>query len=206
MFPYNEGKFFGERKNNFLEITDEEREQLICQLLKSGVNENEETVLGGVIVDYAGEKEIDGFLFSYLNFPNVNSDIAQNAGHMNGRNILIDCSDFLEGACCNIIVLNGGTASFNQTQKICDISCHALQSFGWKMIVDNGIYVVNEENEKVIRLERFNGERDMGNNYYCLQSTMQRWVIRNSEYEKMQELCGGIEIKTTVFVETSYAR
>lgn len=206
LFPYNEGKFFGERKNNFLGKADEEKEELICQLLRSGINENEETVLGGVIVDYAGETEIDGFLYSYLNFPNVNSEIAQNAGHMNGRNILIDYSDFFENACCNIIVLNGGTTSFNQSQKICDISYHALQSFGWKIIVDNGIYVVNEENEKVIRLEIFNGERDIGNNYYCLQPNLQRWIIKNSEYKKIQELCGDIEIKKTVFVETSCAR
>lgn len=205
-FPYNEGKFFGEKKNKFIEKVDDEKKQLICQLLELGINENEETVLGGVIVDYVGEKEIDGFLYSYLNFPNVNSKIAQGSGHLNGRNILINNSDFFENYCCNIIVFNGGTASFNQSQKICDISYHALQSFRWKMIVDNGIYVVNEKNEKVIRLEIFSGERDIGNNYYCLQPIMQRWIIKNSEYEKIQDLCGNTEIKKTAFVEISSAQ
>lgn len=203
-YPHNNGKFICENKNKFLEHAD--KEKIIREILEYGIDENEERILGGAIVEYDGEKEIDGFLLSYLDFPNVNQEVAQNAGHMNGRNILSDSVAFFESPNPNITLINGGITRFLQTQKICDISNTALHSFGWRMIVDRGIFVVNEENEKVIRLEIFNGERDMGNRYHCLQPTMQRWIIKNSEYERIQGIYKDFKMKTTVFVEISRVR
>lgn len=76
-----------------------------------------------------------------------------------------------------------------------------MRCFGWKTIVDNGIYAVNKDGEKVVRFEMYNGVRDIGNCYYCLQPVMQRWVIKKSEYERIQELCGKFEIKETMSIE-----
>ena len=206
MFPYNDGKFFNERKEDFLERSDDIQKNYVHQLLNYGINEEEEKLLGGVVVDYMGEREVEGLLCSYLQFPNVNGELAKNSGHMNGRSLLINHVGFNEGTCCNIIIRNGGTASFNLSQKICDISYYAMRCFGWKIIVDNGIYAVNKDGEKVVRFEIYNGVRDIGNRYYCLQPVMQRWVIKKSEYQRIQELCGEFEIKETMSIEVSEAR
>lgn len=125
---------------------------------------------------------------------------------MNGRSILINRAGFNEETCCNIIIRNGGIASFNLSQKICDISYYAMRCFGWKIIVDNGIYAVNKDGEKVVRFEIYNGVRDIGNRYYCLQPVMQRWVIKKSEYKRIQKLCSEFEIKETMSIEVSEAR
>lgn len=207
MFPYNDGKFFNERKEEFLERSDNVQKNYVHQILNYGINEEEEKLLGGVVVDYMGEREIEGLLFSYLQLANAYDDeLAKNSGHMNGRSILINYAGFNEETCCNIIIRNGGTASFNLSQKICDISYYAMRCFGWKTIVDNGIYAVNKDGERVVRFEMYNGVRDIGNRYYCLQPVMQRWVIKKSEYERIQELCGRFEIKETMSIEVSEAR
>lgn len=207
MFPYNDGKFFNERKEEFLERSDDVQKNYVHQILNYGINEEEEKLLGGVVVDYMGEREIEGLLCSYLQLTKACDDeFAKNSGHMNGRSLLINHVGFNEGTCCNIIIRNGGTASFNLSQKICDISYYAMRCFGWKIIVDNGIYAVNKDGEKVVRFEIYNGVRDIGNRYHCLQPVMQRWVIKKSEYERIQKLCGEFEIKETISIEVSEAR
>ena len=207
MFPYNDGKFFNERKEEFLERSDDVQKNYVHQILNYGINEEEEKLLGGVVVDYMGEREIEGLLCSYLQLTKACDDeFAKNSGHMNGRSLLINHVGFNEGICCNIIIRNGGTASFNLSQKICDISYYAMRCFGWKIIVDNGIYAVNKDGEKVVRFEIYNGVRDIGNRYHCLQPVLQRWVIKKSEYKRIQELCGEFEIKETMSIEVSEAR
>lgn len=207
MFPYNDGKFFNVRKEEFLERSDDVQKNYVHQILNYGINEEEEKLLGGVVVDYMGEREIEGLLCSYLQLTKACDDeFAKNSGHMNGRSLLINHVGFNEGTCCNIIIRNGGTASFNLSQKICDISYYAMRCFGWKIIVDNGIYAVNKDGEKVVRFEIYNGVRDIGNRYHCLQPVMQRWVIKKCEYERIQKLCGEFEIKETISIEVSEAR
>lgn len=66
MFPYNDGKFFNERKEEFLERSDDVQKNYVHQILNYGINEEEEKLLGGVVVDYMGEREIEGLLCSYL--------------------------------------------------------------------------------------------------------------------------------------------
>lgn len=72
---------------------------------------------------------------------------------------------------------------------MCMFSQRALNHFGWKIIFDDGLKIVDFNNETMGRFEYYYGLRtDMGNNIYMNQPVIQRWVVTKEAFDKIQSM------------------
>lgn len=207
MFPFKSGRFFEQGVNEFIEEKEEDKKIYIYKLLNKGIDQEEEIVIGGNVIDFNRECELNGYLTTYLKGEGISTIDTQNIGCLNGRTLLINEKDFVGDVYLNLVVRNGGVSSFMNSQLLSTVSQVLMQKFDWMMIVDSGIYIVDNNNEKVIRFENYSGTRShMGNNFKSMQPTLQRWVMKREVYSMLEEKYRGIKLKHSVGVITSECR
>ncbi len=72
---------------------------------------------------------------------------------------------------------------------MCMFSQRALNHFGWEIIFDEGLKIVDSNGEEIGRFEYYYGVRtDMGNNVYMNQSVIQRWVVTKEAFTEIQNM------------------
>ena len=72
---------------------------------------------------------------------------------------------------------------------MCMFSQRALNHFGWKIVFDNGLKIIDSNNEMIGRFEYYYGLRtDMGNSIYMNQPVIQRWVITKEAFTEIQNM------------------
>lgn len=199
-FKYRDGKFFDISFDKFKDLNEFERKRYIKDLLKEGINTEEEILLGGSITEYYSEKEINGFFT--LSFSRDNQyDKYYVDGHINGRTLLLNEEYFFEDKTSSIILKNGGLVNFHNDNLLCSISKYFMDKFEWKIYVDDEIYICNKDNEKVIRFEWINGNKDMFNRINVNQPQMQRWIITNKEYDRILNIMKDSEIIEKISID-----
>ena len=76
--------------------------------------------------------------------------------------------------------------SFKGSDIMCMLSQRALNQFGWKIIFDDGLKIVDSNGEMIGRFEYYYGLRtDLGNNIYMNQPVIQRWVVTKEVFTEI---------------------
>ena len=82
-----------------------------------------------------------------------------------------------------------GAESFKGSNVMCIFSQRALNHFGWKIIFDEGLKIINIFDEVIGRFEYYYGLRtDLGNNIYMNQPIIQRWIVDIDAFNKIQSM------------------
>ena len=90
---------------------------------------------------------------------------------------------------CNLLVHNVGVESFNGSNIMCMFSQRALNHFGWEIVFDDGLKIVDSNNKMIGRFEYYYGLRtEMGNSVYMNQPVIQRWVVTNEAFTEIQNV------------------
>ncbi len=72
---------------------------------------------------------------------------------------------------------------------MCILSKYALNYFGWKIVFNDGLKIVDSNKKIIGRFEYFYGLRtDMQNKIYMNQPVIQRWVITNEAFTEIQNM------------------
>ena len=126
---------------------------------------------------------------TYIDFPAMEREFALYAYERSVRLLIHRSDEFEEERHCNLIVHNTGVASFKGSNIMCMFSQRALKHFGWKLIFNDGIKIVNSNDETIGRFEYYYGLRtDMGNSIYMYQPVIQRWVMTKEAFDEIQSM------------------
>ena len=124
---------------------------------------------------------------TYIDFPTMKRDFALYACERNARLLIHQSEEFVEEKHCNLLVHNVGVESFKGSNIMCMISQRALNHFGWEIVFDDGLRIVDSNNKIIGRFEYYYGLRtDMGNSVYMNQPVIQRWVVTNEAFTEIQ--------------------
>lgn len=194
IWPYQENKLFDIKIDEFEVQGEDGKEEILKNIFNMGISDNE-IVLGGALSEYSYKKELSGFMTTYIDFPAMEREVALYAYERSVRLLIHRSDEFEEESHCNLLVHNTGVASFKGSNIMCMFSQRALNHFGWKIIFNNGLKIVNSNDAIIGRFEYYYGLRtDMGNSIYMYQPVIQRWVVTRDALNRAQELVAG-EIK-----------
>lgn len=188
IWPYQENKLLNVKIDEFELQGEDSKEAMLKDIFNMGISDNE-IVLGGALSEYSYKKELAGFMTTYINFPNMERDFALYACERSVRLLIHRSDEFVEEKHCNLFVHNTGVASFKGSNIMCMFSQRALNHFRWKVIFDDGLKIVNSNNEMIGRFEYYYGLRtDMGNSVYMNQPVIQRWVVTKEAFSEIQNM------------------
>ena len=107
-------------------------------------------------------------------------------------NLLIHRSEELkENKHFHLFAHNVGIISFKESNIMCMFSKYALNIFRWKIVFDEGLKIVNDNNEAIGRFEYYYGfKKDMGDRLYMNQPIIQRWIITRNAFDEIQRVLG----------------
>lgn len=72
---------------------------------------------------------------------------------------------------------------------MCMFSQRVLNHFGWEIIFDDGLKIVDSNNKVIGRFEYYYGLRtDLENNVYMNQPVIQRWVVTKEAFTEIQNM------------------
>lgn len=188
IWPYQENKLLNVKIDEFEIQGEDSKENMLKDIFTMGIFDNE-IVLGGALTEYSYKKELAGFMTTYIDFPNMERDFALYACERNVRLLIHRSDEFIEEKHCNLLVHNVGVESFKGSNIMCMFSQRALNHFGWKIAFDDGLKIVNSNNEMIGRFEYYYGLRtDMGNSVYMNQPVIQRWVVTKEAFTEIQNV------------------
>ena len=188
IWPYQENKLFDIKIDEFEVQGEDGKEEILKNIFNMGISDNE-IVLGGALSEYSYKKELAGFMTTYIDFPAMEREFALYAYERSVRLLIHRSDEFEEERHCNLLVHNTGVASFKGSNIMCMFSQRALNHFGWKLIFNDGIKIVNSNDETIGRFEYYYGLRtDMGNSIYMYQPVIQRWVVTKEAFDEIQSM------------------
>ena len=185
---YQESKLLNVKIDEFEAQGEDGKEKMLKNIFNMGISDSE-IVLGGALSEYSYKKELAGFMTTYIDFPNMEKDFALYACERSVRLLFHRSDEFVEEKHCNLLVHNTGVASFKGSNIMCMFSQRALNHFGWEIIFDAGLKIVDSNGEKIGKFEYYYGLRtDMGNNVYMNQPVIQRWVVTKEAFTEIQNM------------------
>lgn len=188
IWPYQENKLLNVKIDEFEVQGKDGKENTLKDIFAMGICDNE-IVLGGALTEYSYKKELAGFMTTYIDFPIMERDFALYACERSVRLLIHRSDEFVEEKHCNLLVRNVGVESFKGSNIMCMFSQRALNHFGWKIVFDDGLKIVNSNNEMIGRFEYYYGLRtDMGNRVYMNQPVIQRWVVTKEAFIEIQNM------------------
>lgn len=188
IWPYQENKLLNVKIDEFEVQGKDGKENTLKDIFAMGICDNE-IVLGGALTEHSYKKELAGFMTTYIDFPIMERDFALYACERNVRLLFHSSDEFVEEKHCNLLVHNVGVESFKGSKIMCMFSQRALNHFGWKIVFDDGLKIVNSNNEMIGRFEYYYGLRtDMGNRVYMNQPVIQRWVVTKEAFIEIQNM------------------
>lgn len=188
IWPYQENKLLDLKISEFEAQSEDYKEKMLKNIFSIGLSETE-IVLGGALTDYSYKKELTGFITTYIAFPAIKKEHALYANERNIRLLFHRNDEFTEKINCNLLVYNTGVESFKGSKLMNMFSKRALNHFGWKLIFDNGLKVINSNNDIIGRFEYYYGVRtDIGNNIHMNQPIIQRWVITRQAFDEIRNM------------------
>lgn len=188
IWPYQEGKLLNVKIDEFEAQGEDDKEKMLKNSFNMGISDGE-IVLGGALSEYSYKKELAGFMTTYIDFPNMEKEFALYACERSVRLLFHRSDEFVEEKHCNLLVHNTGVASFKGSNIMCMFSQRALKHFGWEIIFDEGLKIVDSNDEEIGRFEYYYGVRtDVGNNVYMNQPVIQRWVITKEAFTEIQNM------------------
>lgn len=188
IWPYQENKLLNVKIDEFEVQGKDGKENTLKDIFAMGICDNE-IVLGGALTEYSYKKELAGFMTTYIDFPIMERDFALYACERSVRLLIHRSDEFVEEKHCNLLVRNVGVESFKGSNIMCMFSQRALNHFAWKIVFDDGLKIVNSNNEIIGRFEYYYGLRtDMGNRVYMNQPVIQRWVVTKEAFIEIQNM------------------
>lgn len=188
ILPYQENKILNVKIDEFEEQNKNDKEKLLKNIFNMGIRDDE-IVLGGALTEYSYKKELVGFMTTYIDFPTMKRDFALYVCERNARLLIHRSEEFVEEKHCNLLVHNVGVESFKGSNIMCMFSQRALNHFGWEILFDDGLKIVDSNNKMIGRFEYYYGLRtEMGNNVYMNQPVIQRWVVTNEAFTEIQNM------------------
>ena len=188
ILPYQENKILNVKIDEFEEQDKDDKEKLLKNIFTMGISDDE-IVLGGALTEYSYKKELLGFMTTYIDFPTMKRDFALYACERNARLLIHRSEEFVEEKHCNLLVHNVGVESFKGSNIMCMFSQRALNHFGWEIVFDDGLKIVDSNNKMIGRFEYYYGLRtEMGNSVYMNQPVIQRWVVTNEAFTEIQNV------------------
>jgi len=188
IWPYQDNKLLNEKIDEYEAQSEDDKEETLKNIFNMGISDNE-IVLGGALSEYSYKKELSGFMTTYINFPNMEKEFALYACERSVRLLFHRSDEFVEEKHCNVLVHNTGVESFKGSNIMCMFSQRALNHFGWKVIFDDDLKIVNSDDETIGRFEYYYGLRtDMGNSIYMYQPVIQRWVVTKESFNEIQSM------------------
>lgn len=188
ILPYQENKILNVKIDEFEEQNKNDKEKLLKNIFNMGIRDDE-IVLGGALTEYSYKKELVGFMTTYIDFPTMKRDFALYVCERNARLLIHRSEEFVEEKHCNLLVHNVGVESFKGSNIMCMFSQRALNHFGWEILFDDGLKIVDSNNKMIGRFEYYYGLRtEMVNNVYMNQPVIQRWVVTNEAFTEIQNM------------------
>lgn len=188
LLPYKENKILNVKIDEFEEQNEDDKEKLLKNIFTTGIGDDE-IVLGGALTEYSYKKELVGFMTTYIDFPKMKRDFALYVCERNARLLIHRSDEFVEEKHCNLLVHNVGVESFKGSNIMCMFSQRALNHFGWEIVFDDGLKIVDSNNKMIGRFEYYYGLRtEMGNSVYMNQPVIQRWVVTNEAFTEIQNM------------------
>ena len=188
ILPYQENKILNVKIDEFEELDEDDKEKLLKIIFTMGISDDE-IVLGGALTEYSYKKELLGFMTTYIDFPTMKRDFALYVCERNARLLIHRSEEFVEEKHCNLLVHNVGVESFKGSNIMCMFSQRALNNFGWEIVFDDGLKIVDSNNKIIGRFEYYYGLRtEMGNSIYMNQPVIQRWVVTNEAFIEIQNM------------------
>lgn len=188
IWPYQGNKLLNVKIDEFELQGEDSKENMLKDIFTMGIGDNE-IVLGGALTEYSYKKELLGFMTTFIDFPIMNRDFALYTCERNVRLLIHRSHKFVEEKHCNLLVHNVGVESFKGSNIMCMFSQRALNHFGWKIVFDNGLKIVDSSKEMIGRFEYYYGLRtDMGNRVYMNQPVIQRWVVTKEAFTEAQNM------------------
>lgn len=203
-FKYRKGRFLNGSLKEFRKLDKYDQKKYVYTLLREGIDNENEILLGGAVTEYDRQNELFMFFTSYVSDNKLNAK-SFCEGHINGRILLLNDEEFFEDYTRNIILLNGGVSSFCNDQLLCSVSKYAMNLFGWKVVVNNEIHICNSEGENIGRFEWFIGAKDIeSSEVNANQPQMQRIIITKEEYNRINNLIKDnvINSKIDIFINS----
>ena len=119
----------------------------------------------------------------------IKKNFIASAYERNIRLLIHRSEEFVEEKHCNLLVHNVGVESFKGSNIMCMFSQRALNHFGWEIVFDDGLKIVDSNNKMIGRFEYYYGLRtEMGNSVYMNQPVIQRWVVTNEAFTEIQNM------------------
>ena len=185
IWPYQEGWLLNMSIDEFEMQGEECKEEILKNIFCKGLSDQEIT-LGGALTEYNHKKELTGFLTTYIDFPTIKRTDALYARERNIRFLIYRSNEFAEEKNSNLLIYNTGVASFKGS--MCMFSQRALNYFGWELIFDDGLKIIDSKNNRIGRFEYYYGLRNIGNNVYMNQPIIQRWVITKEAFAEIKNM------------------
>lgn len=186
ILPYQESKILNVEIDEFEEQDENDKEEMLKNIFTMGISDAE-IVLGGALTEYSYKKELLGFMTTYIDLLMMKRDFALNVSERNARLLFRRSEEFVEEKHGNLLVHNVGVESFKGSNIMCMFSQRVLNHFGWEIIFDDGLKIVDSNNKMIGRFEYYYGLRtDMGNSVYMNQPVIQRWVVANEAFTEIQ--------------------
>jgi len=186
IWPYQENKLLNVKMDEFEVQGTDDKESMLKDIFTMGICDNE-IVLGGALTEYSYKKELKGFMTTYIDFSIAKRNYALYAYERNVRLLIHRSDEFIEENHCNLLVHNIGVESFKGSNIMCMFSRRALDHFKWGIVFDDGLKIVDSNNEVIGRFEYYYGLRtDMGNSVYMNQPVIQRWVVAKEVFGEIQ--------------------
>ena len=188
ILPYQENKILNVKIDEFEEHDEDDKEKLLKNIFTMGISDDE-IVLGGALTEYSYKKELLGFMTTYIDFPMMKRDFALYVCERNARLLIHRSEEFVEEKHCNLLVHNVGVESFKGSNIMCMFSKCALNYFGWEIVFDDGLKIVDSNNKMIGRFEYYYGLRtEIGNSVYMNQPVIQRWMVTNEAFTEIQNM------------------
>ena len=188
IWPYQANKLLDIKIDEFEVQGEDSREEVLKNIFNMGISDKE-IVLGGALSEYSYKKELSGFMTTYIDFPAMKKNFALYACERSVRLLIHRSDEFEEERHSNLLVHNTGVASFKGSNIMCMFSQRALNHFKWKIVFNNGLKIVNSNDETIGRFDYYYGLRtDMGNSIYMYQPVIQRWVVTKTAFDEIQSL------------------
>ena len=188
ILPYQESKILNVKIDEFEEQDEDDKEEMLKNIFTMGISDDE-IVLGGELTEYSYKKELLGFMTTYIDFPMMKRDFALYVCERNARLLIHRSEEFVEEKHCNLLVHNVGVESFKGSNIMCMFSKRALNYFGWEIVFDDGLKIVDSNNKMIGRFEYYYGLRtEIGNSVYMNQPVIQRWVVTNEAFTEIQNM------------------
>lgn len=187
IWPYQEGWLLNMSIDEFEMQGEECKEEILKNIFCKGLSDQEIT-LGGALTEYNHKKELTGFLTTYIDFLTIKRTDALYARERNIRFLIHRSNEFAEEKNSNLLIYNTGVASFKGSMIMCMFSQRALNYFGWELIFDDGLKIIDSKNNRIGRFEYYYGLRNIGNNVYMNQPIIQRWVITKEAFAEIKNM------------------